>query len=133
MFRRAGLIAMVASGVAMFTLSGGQIMAIHRAWVAYVAPGDEQEIQLYWGGARTAAIEREDNGRLVVERVVRASELPPAVRAALPSIAAGGEILMIEEVRGEGRYYEIYRRQSGDVRKFEVSPDGTPRHRAMIP
>jgi uncharacterized membrane protein YfcA len=133
MFRRAGLIAMVASGVAMFSLSGGQIMAVHRAWVAYVAPGDEREIQLYWGGMRKAAIEREDNGRLVVERVVRASELPPEVRSALPSIAAGGEILMIEEVRGEGRYYEVYRKQGGAVRKIEVTTDGTPRHRASIP
>ncbi|MGJ3628556.1 TSUP family transporter [Sphingomonas sp. MMS24-JH45] len=42
LFRRAGLFAMVVSGVAMFSLSGGQIMAIHRAWVAYVAPGDER-------------------------------------------------------------------------------------------
>ncbi|MFS0772504.1 sulfite exporter TauE/SafE family protein [Sphingomonas sp. 1P08PE] len=132
LFRRAGLAAMVASGVAMFSLSGGQIMAIHRAWVAYVAPGDEREIQLYWGGVRQAAIEREEDGRLVVERALTPADLPPAVRAVLPGIAAGGEIVMIEEVHGEGRYYEIYRRHDGVVRKVEVTPEGTPRHRALV-
>lgn len=131
LFRRAGLLAMVASGVAMFSLSGSQIMAIHRAWVAYVAPGDEQEIQLYWGGMRRAAVEREENGAIVVERVVTPGELPPAVRTVLPSIAGPGEIVMIEEVRGEGRYYEIYRRHAGAVSKVEVTPQGTPRHRAL--
>jgi uncharacterized membrane protein YfcA len=132
LFRRVGLLAMVASGVTMFSLSGGQIMAIHRAWVAYVAPGDEREIQLYWGGVRRAAVEREDNGALVVERVVGPAELPPAVRAVLPSIAAPGEVVMIEEVVGEGRYYEIYRRHAGTVHKVEVTPDGAPRHRALL-
>ena len=68
LFRRAGLLAMVASGVAMFSLSGGELMAIHRAWVAYVAPGDEREVQLYWGGARRLAIEQEEDGHVVVER-----------------------------------------------------------------
>ncbi len=131
LFRRAGLFAMVASGVAMFSLSGGQIMTIHRAWVEYVAPGDEQEIQLYWGGTRRAAIEREEDGSIVAERVVQPGELPAAVRKVLPSIAAPGEIVMIEEVRGDGRYYEIYRRHSGVVRKIEITPEGTPRHRAL--
>lgn len=131
-FRRAGLLAMVASGVVMFSLSGSQIMAVHRAWVAYVSPGDEQEIQLYWGGMRRATVEREENGAFVVERVVTPSELPSAVRAALPSIAAPDEIVMIEEVSGEGLYYEVYRRHAGVVRKVEVMPDGTPRHRALL-
>ncbi|MGP7795148.1 TSUP family transporter [Sphingomonas sp. CLY1604] len=131
LFRRAGLLAMVASGIAMFSLSGSQIMAIHRAWITYVAPGDEREIQLYWGGTRRAAIEREDDGRLVVERVVAPAQLPPAVRAALPTIAAGGAIVMIEEVRGNGLYYEVYRRHDGIVSKLEISPQGTPRNRAL--
>lgn len=131
LFRRAGLLAMVASGIAMFSLSGSQIMTIHRAWVAYVAPGDEGELQLYWGGTRRAAIEREKSGRLVVERVVAPANLPPAVRAALPALAAGGEIVMIEEVRGDGLYYEVYRRHAGVVRKLEVTPQGTPRHRIL--
>jgi len=130
-FRRAGLIAMVVSGVAMFSLSGTRIMTIHRAWVAYVAPGDEREVQLYWGGLRQAAIEREEDGRLVVERVVPVSGLPPAVRAALPSIAATRDIVMVEEVRGQGRYFEVYWRRGGIVRKAEVTPDGLPRHRAL--
>lgn len=131
LFRRAGLLAMVASGVVMFSLSGGQIMTIHRAWVVYVAPRDEQEIQLYWGGTRRAAIEREENGRLVVERAIGSAELPPAVRAVLPAIATPDEIVMIEEVRGEGRYYEIYWRRGGVIRKAEITPEGTPRHRAL--
>lgn len=131
LFRRAGLFAMVASGVAMFSLSGGQIMAIHRAWVTYVAPGDEREIQLYWGGAPRATVEREDNGALVIERAVSIADLPPVVRAALPTIARPDEIIMIEEVRGEGRYYEIYRRRAGKVYKVEVTPNGTPRHRTL--
>lgn len=131
-FRRIGLFAMVASGVAMFSLSGGQIMAIHRAWVTYVAPGDEREIQLYWGGARRAAIEREDDRALVVERVVTPADLPLAVRTVLPTIAAAGPIVMIEEVRGEGRYYEIYWRSGRTVRKVEVSPQGTPRRRVLF-
>ncbi len=130
-FRRIGLFAMVASGVAMFSLSGGKIMAIHQAWVAYVAPGDEREIQLYWGGMRRVAIEREESGALVVERVVAATDLPPAVRAVLPTIAAAGPILMIEEVRGEGPYYEVYRRSGGTVRQVEITPQGTPRHGAI--
>ncbi|MGY2737337.1 sulfite exporter TauE/SafE family protein [Sphingomonas sp. UYP23] len=131
LFRRAGLFAMVTSGVVMFSLSGTQIMAIHRAWVAYVAPGEEHEIQLYWGGVRRGAIEREEDGGLVVERVVALSELPTAVLTALPAIATPGEIVMIEEVRGQGRYYEIYRRHAGVVRKVEVTSEGTPRHRAL--
>lgn len=131
LFRRIGLLAMVASGVAMFSLSGGRIMAIHRAWVAWAAPGDEREVQLYWSGTRRAAIEREDDGGLVVERAVAVSELPAPVRDALPAIAAPNEIVLIEEVRGEGRYYEIYRRRGGIVRKLEVTPQGTPRHRAL--
>lgn len=130
-FRRAGLVAMVASGVAMFSLSGSQIMTVHRAWVAYVAPGDEREIQLYWAGVRRAAIEREENGVLVVERVVTLGAVPPAVRAVIPTIAKPGEIVMIEEVRGEGHYYEIYRRHAGTIHKIEVRSDGTPRHRAL--
>lgn len=128
LFRRAGLLAMVGSGVVMFCLSGSQIMAIHRAWVSYVAPGDEREIQLYWGGMRRAALEREERGALVVERVVTREDLPAAVRAVLPSIAPPGQIVMIEEVRGEGRYYEVYRRHRGNLVKIEVTPEGTPRH-----
>ncbi|GHD00180.1 sulfite exporter TauE/SafE family protein [Novosphingobium pokkalii] len=128
-FRRAGLLAMVASGVAMFSLSGSKIMAIHRAWVSYVAPGDEHELQLYWGGLRQFAVEREEHGGLVIERVVSRSELPAAVAAVLPSIEAAGAIVMIEEVRGDERYYEIYWRRGDVLHKADMTPEGTPRHR----
>lgn len=132
LFRRAGLVAMVASGIAMFSLSGRQIATIHRAWITYVAPGDERELQLYWGGMRRAAIEREDDGGFVVERAVTVAELPADVRAVLPVVAAAGEIVLIEEVRGEGLYYEIYRRHAGGVAKVEVTPAGTPRRPALL-
>ncbi|MDR6511937.1 putative membrane protein YfcA [Novosphingobium capsulatum] len=132
-FRRAGLLAMVASGVVMFSLSGTQIMTIHRVWVSYVAPGDEHEIQLYWGGVRRFAFEREDHGSLALERTVARSELPAPVSAILPAIEAAGTIVLIEEVRGDGHYYEIYWRYGNVLHKAEVTPRGTPRHRALAP
>ncbi len=131
LFQKAGLAAMVASGVAMFCLSGSQIMAIHRAWIVYVAPGDEREVQLYWGGTRRSAIEQEEDGRVVVERSVSVADLPAAVRAALPAIAAQGDILLIEEVAGTPRYFEIYTRQAKSVVKYEVTPDGLPTNRSF--
>lgn len=131
LFQRAGLLAMVASGVAMFCLSGGQIMAIHRAWVGYVAPGDEREIQLYWGGVRHAAVEQEEDGRFVVERSIAVAELPPPVRAALPAIAALRDIVLVEEVHGHDRYYEIYVRHPDGIKKVEITPEGLPRYRSL--
>ncbi|MET3726073.1 sulfite exporter TauE/SafE family protein [Sphingomonas trueperi] len=130
-FRRAGLLAMVASGIAMFSLSGSQIMAVHRAWVSYVAPGDEHEIQLYWGGVPRISLEREEHGGLVVERAIARSELPAPVSAVLPGIEAAGTIVLIEEVHGDGHYYEIYWRHDDMLHKAEVTPGGTPRHRAL--
>lgn len=131
-FRRIGLFAMVASGVAMFSLSGSQIMALHRAWIAFAAPGDEREVQLYWNGTRHLALEREEAGDIVFERTVPIGELPAPVRAALPAIARPADIVMAEEVHGASSfYYEIYYRHAGAVRKVEVSPSGTPRHRAL--
>lgn len=79
LFRRIGLLAMVASGVAMFSLSGQQILSIHRARIAYVAPGDEPELQFYWGGTRRAAIEREGNRALSVEHSISTGR-PPGPR-----------------------------------------------------
>lgn len=131
-FRRAGLLAMVASGVAMFSLSGNQILRIHNAWVALVAPDDEHELQLYWGGARRLAVEREAKGQIVVERAVPVDRLPPAVRAAIPVLVPGHAVVMAEEVRGpDTRYYEIYYRSEGRDLKVEVAPDGTPRGGAL--
>ena len=127
-FRRIGLAAMVASGIALFSISGTRIAAIHGAWVTYVAPDDEHELHLYWQGMRRAAIEREEDGGMVAERAVRIADLPPPVRAALPAIARPADIVMIEEVRGQGHYFEIYHRRAGTVRKVEVTPEGTPRH-----
>jgi uncharacterized membrane protein YfcA len=131
-FRRIGLLAMIASGVAMFSLSGQQILRIHDAWIAYVAPDDEHEVQLYWGGARRFAIEREEEGHVVVERVVASDRLPAAVRAAIPAIAPAHAVTMIEEVVGHGvHYYEVYYRYGARDLKVELTPEGTPRHRAL--
>lgn len=133
-FRRIGLLAMVASGVAMFSLSGNQILRIHNAWVAYVAPDDEAEFQLYWGGTRRYAFEREEEGQLVVERVVAIDRLPPAVRAELPTIAPDHAIRMVEEVRGHRtHYYEVYYRFGAHEQKAELTPQGTPRHNSLLP
>jgi uncharacterized membrane protein YfcA len=127
-FRRIGLTAMVVSGAAMFSLSSGQLLRIHAAWIAYVAPGDEAELQLYWGGTRRFAVERESEGGLVVERVIAKADLPPAVRETLRLIAGGRRPIMIEEVRGPGvRYYELYYRAAGRTVTIEVEPDGTRR------
>lgn len=127
-FRRIGLVAMVVSGIAMFSLSGQQILRIHNAWVAHVAPDDEHELQLYWGGARRLAVEREADGTLVVERAVAVAALPPAVRAAIPLIAPHHAVTMVESVRGPGiAYYEIYYRYGGRDVKVEIAPDGTRR------
>lgn len=128
-FRQAGLAAMVVSGIAMLCLSGNQILAIHRAWVSYVAPGEEREIQLYWGGSRRFAIEREEDGDLLVERVIERSQLPRGVRQALPLIMGNGQLVMIEEVLGAEPYYEIYVRRAGRIAVFEIAPSGAPRHR----
>jgi uncharacterized membrane protein YfcA len=131
-FRRIGLIAMVGSGVAMFSLSGTEILRIHNAWVAMVAPGDEREIQLYWGGARRFVIEREDEGQLVIERVVSMDALPTAVRAAISTIAAKDEIVMVEEVFAyKTRYYELYYRRGSQQFKVELTPAGLPRHNSL--
>lgn len=132
LFRRIGLVAMVASGIAMFSLSGHQILTIHQAWVDHVAPGDEHELQLYWGGTRRFAIEREDEGDLVVERVIRMGQLPAAVRAVLPAIAPHHAITMIEEVHGRRtHYYEVYYRDGDRDVKIELTPAGTPRHNSF--
>ncbi|MDO7844079.1 sulfite exporter TauE/SafE family protein [Sphingomonas immobilis] len=128
LFRRAGLLAMVASGVTMFSLSGSQIMAIHQAWVDYVARGDEAEMQLYLAGARHATIEREDDGSFVIERRVAVADLPRPVAAALPTVARPEAITLVEEVRGFGvRYYEVYHRRGGAIVKTELAPEGTRR------
>ena len=118
LFRRAGLLAMVASGIATFFLSGSQIFAIHRAWVHFAAPDNEQELHFYWEGARRFVVEREDDGRLVLERPIPLDHLPSAVRDALPQ---KGSITLVEEVRGIGtHYYEVYRRGDGTDQKIEV-------------
>jgi uncharacterized membrane protein YfcA len=128
LFRRIGLIAMLGSGVAMFSLSGNQILRIHNAWVAYVSPDDEHELQLYWGGVRRFAIEREEEGGLVVECVVAITALPRAVRDAIPTIAPHHAVSMIEEVHGSGtHYYEVYYRFGGKDVKVEITPEGTRR------
>jgi uncharacterized membrane protein YfcA len=128
LFRRAGLLAMVLSGVAMFSLSGSQILRLHDAWVSLVAPGDEHELQLYWGGARRLSLEREAEGQVVVERAVPPALLPPSVRAAIPVLVPDRPVTMIEEVRGAGvRYYEFHYRIDGREVKIEVAPDGMPR------
>jgi uncharacterized protein len=127
LFRRLGLLAMVASGVAMFSLSGGQILRIHNAWVQFAAPGDEREIQLYWGGSRRAAIEREGDGRYVFERAIPIASLPAAVRTQLPRIAPPEAIVLVEQVgSGAGTYYEIYYRDGRTIRQAEIDPSGTP-------
>ncbi|MFV0921702.1 sulfite exporter TauE/SafE family protein [Sphingomonas parapaucimobilis] len=125
-FRRIGLLAMVASGVAMFSLSGQRILSIHQAWVAYVAPGDEPELQFYWGGTRRAAIEREGNGALSVEHSISLADLPAAVRAALPTVIGSGHIVLIERVHGKPAYYEIYWRRDGKLYQIELTADGRP-------
>lgn len=124
-FRRIGLLAMVASGVALFSLSGRQIMEVHEAWVSHVAPDDERELQLYWGGTRRLAIEREDDGRVVAERMIPYSSLPAPVKERLRGSGIAGSVVLVEAVHGaDSPYYEIYHRASGRPGKVELAADG---------
>ncbi|WP_294235836.1 sulfite exporter TauE/SafE family protein [uncultured Sphingomonas sp.] len=127
LFRRAGLAAMVASGIALVTLSTGHIMAAQRAWIAFVAPGDEQELQLYWQGRPRAAVEHEAEGGLSFERPVSAADLPHRLRAALPGIVGSATIIGIEEVFAGQHHYEIRLRRGHRIVEIDLPPDdGAP-------
>ena len=122
LFRRIGQGAMVASGVAMFVLSGTQIAALHRAWIAAVDPGGERELQFYWNGRQQIAVEAEPEGYLVFERSIAFESMPEPLRRRALRHVPRGDIHLVEEVRShKGLGYEIYYLRGRRLEKIELS------------
>jgi hypothetical protein len=121
LFRTVSHASMVTAGAAMFMMSSGQIMAIHKAWADYVQLGDDSEFQLYWGGHRRFVLEFEEDGTPVIERGIDADDLSPRQLASATALARNGQIELIEQVFAfEGHYVEIYVRQGRDLTKYEL-------------
>jgi len=121
LFRTVSRGAMIAAGVAMFTMSSNQIMAIHRAWAGHVRIGDEREFQLYWEGHRRFVLELEEDGTPVIERRIEESDLTPTQRAAAHRAAGKDRIELIEQVYAPGgRYVEVYVRRGSALDKIEL-------------
>jgi uncharacterized membrane protein YfcA len=126
LFRTISHVSMVAAGAAMFTMSSGQIMAIHRAWTSYVQLGDDREFQLYWEGHRRFALEFEEDGTPVIERGIDADDLTSRQLASARVLARDDRIELIEQVFApSGRYIEIYVRRGHAVTKYELHGDGS--------
>ncbi len=122
LFQRAGLIAMVLSGAALFAMSGSQIMRIHEAWIAYTAPGGEHQVQVYWRGVGRYAAELEPEGYVVLERRVPIATLSPKARAAIAATLPLAQIAFIEEVVGpKGHAYEVHVVRNGAMIVHEVT------------
>ncbi|WP_445192543.1 sulfite exporter TauE/SafE family protein [Sphingomonas sp. Tas61C01] len=121
-FRRVGLAAMVASGAALFAMSGSQIVRMHDAWVRYTAPDGEHQVEANWRGVGRFAAELEREGHVVFERQVALADLPPATRAAIVAAVPLSRITFIEEVRGpDGASYEVHYLDGGRVVAREVT------------
>ena len=126
LFRTISHVSMVTAGAAMFTMSSGQIMTIHRAWTDYVQLGDDQEFQLYWEGHRRFVLEFEEDGTPVIERGIAAHDLTPRQMASANRLAGSDSIELIERVFSfRGHYVEVYVRRGEAVTKYELHGDGS--------
>lgn len=120
-FRLLSDLAMVAAGAAMFLMSSGQVLAIHRTWVSAVSLGGDREFQLYWAGQRRFTLEWEGDGSPALERRVDRSDLDDRFAPALARLEMTGSIILVEEVIGwRGRYVEVYVRTPSGLVKNEL-------------
>jgi uncharacterized protein len=121
LFRRVSQVAMVAAGIAMFSLSSRQIAAIHQGWLSLVSPPDEQEVQLFWGGVQRFALEKEAAGNLALERSIDFEALPSAVRSTVLGRIPREAIVLVEQVLSrEGLGYEVYYMRRSKREKLEI-------------
>ncbi len=119
-FRRIGQAAMAAAGIAMFCLSSGQLLRLHRAWIDYAAPGDARELRVFWQGRQHIAFEAEAGSWPEIERTVPFEALPEPIRRRAAGALAGAEIVQVETVHGvNGLGYEIYYRRGNASGKIE--------------
>ncbi|HEX7853140.1 MAG TPA: sulfite exporter TauE/SafE family protein [Sphingobium sp.] len=96
LFRRAGVMAMVAAGISMVGTAAPAALARNDAGIRMVAYPEEQEVQAYWG-AHAYMLGWNYRSGLSVEKRLTLDGMKPRYRRLMPPTPAGAKIVAIEK------------------------------------
>jgi len=120
-FQKIGYLAMVVSGLFMFSNASKNIIDANQIHMSYVAADKGIETKMQWND-RTIQIDLEyDDGSFEIEYPVLLNDLPVYKQALVEQWMQSADKVILEEVYGVNKhFYEVYVYKAGKLTKHDI-------------